>query len=532
MGKNAYFQLVHKTNKTMLKVFPASKDGEMFSVEEVMKYLEVINFGDVDMVSLHNYLNKADFRVEFMLAKKDVLPEDGKSITRIMNQGERAITRFYPPSTSGKKLSREEIISDLNRAGIVHGIRQDVIDEFIMNPEYCRDYVVAVATPPVQGHDATIEYHFDINATAKPKLNADGSVDFHQLGNIKPVQVGEKLATLTPADRGKAGVNVTGAPLPPNKVAVKVLRYGRNITISEDKCELYSQVAGHITLVDDMVMVSDVYEVPANVDASTGDIEYNGTVVVTGNVNTGYAIHAEGDIVVQGVVEGATLVAGGNIVLKRGMQGMNRGSLDASGNITAKFIENSKVRCNGTLMCDAVLHSDVESNGKIAILGKKGLINGGHVRSYTDIAATQLGSTMGISTVVEILSDVDLIKTQNEVGERVEEVTDTLEQINIVLINIKQSIAKGNQITSEQERYLKMAAVKKPKLKKQIAEMEAQYSSLQTVIESAKKVSIKVENIVNPGVKVIIKDVTRVINDDVSRCKFVLEGADIKILGY
>ncbi len=54
MGKNAYFQLVHKTNKTMLKVFPASKDGEMFSVEEVMKYLEVINFGDVDMVSLHN----------------------------------------------------------------------------------------------------------------------------------------------------------------------------------------------------------------------------------------------------------------------------------------------------------------------------------------------------------------------------------------------------------------------------------------------------------------------------------------------
>ena len=62
--------------------------------------------------------------------------------------------------------------------------------------------------------------------------------------------------------------------------------------------------------------------------------------------------------------------------------------------------------------------------------------------------------------------------------------------------------------------------------------MEAQYSSLQTVIESAKKVSIKVENIVNPGVKIIIKDVARIINDDVSRCRFVLEGADIKILGY
>ena len=39
MGKNAYFQIVHKTNKTALKVFPASKDGEMFSIDEVIKYM-------------------------------------------------------------------------------------------------------------------------------------------------------------------------------------------------------------------------------------------------------------------------------------------------------------------------------------------------------------------------------------------------------------------------------------------------------------------------------------------------------------
>lgn len=44
---------------------------------------------------------------------------------------------------------------------------------------------------------------------------------------------------------------------------------------------------------------------------------------MTGNVTTGFAIKAEGDIIVNGVVEGATLVSGGNIVLKRGMQGMD-----------------------------------------------------------------------------------------------------------------------------------------------------------------------------------------------------------------
>ena len=291
---------------------------------------------------------------------------------------------------------------------------------------------------------------------------------------------------------------------------------------------MYSQVAGHVTLVDDMVMVSNVYEVPANVDASTGDIEYNGTVNVVGNVNTGYTVKAENDIIVNGVVEGATLIAGGNIVLKRGMQGMSRGTLDAVGNITAKFIENSTVRCNGTLMCDAVLHSDVEAKDKISILGRKGLINGGHVRSFTNIAATQLGSMMGIQTTVEIMSDIELVKTHMDLGERVKQSLDTLEQMDLVLISIKRSIKSGSQLSRQQEKYLKMAAVSKPKLMQDIREMEAQREFLQKVIDSAKHVGIRVENTVNAGVKIVIKDVARNINDNISRCKFIREGADIK----
>ena len=77
---------------------------------------------------------------------------------------------------------------------------------------------------------------------------------------------------MKPADFGEAGITVTGEPIPPAKVKVLTLRFGRNIRLSEDKCEIYSEVSGHVTLVDDLVMVSDVYDVPANVDVSTGDI--------------------------------------------------------------------------------------------------------------------------------------------------------------------------------------------------------------------------------------------------------------------
>lgn len=531
MGKNAYFQIIHKPNQTLLKVFPASKDGEMFQVDEVMKYFELINLSSYDTVKLSEYLNRGDYRSEFPIINKEIPPENGRCVVKINEMGASATVRFYPPSDKGKKMTRDDIISDLKFVGVTHGIREDVIDQFMKTPEYCRSYVMAVATPPRQGHDAYIEYHFDTDNVAKPKLNEDGSVDFHQLGNIKPVAVGDKLATLTPADIGKPGINVTGAPIPQKKVTLKVLRYGKNISISEDKCTIYSQAAGHVMLVDDLVMVSDIYDVPANVDASTGDIEYKGTVNVTGNVNTGYYVKADGDIIVNGVVEGATLVAGGNIILKRGMQGMSRGSLEADGNIAAKFIENSRVKCGGTLMCDAILHSDVEAGDDISVLGRKGLINGGHIRTYSNIMATQLGSMMGTSTVVEIMSDVEKAKLLNDTEEKINETKEAITKLDGGLKTIKRSVQGGKQLTPQQIQYVRLVASSKPKFEKEILRMEMECKELREVIAKNAKVCIKVNNTVNAGVKIVIKDISRIINDNVSACKFVRDGADIKSVG-
>ena len=115
----------------------------------------------------------------------------------------------------GGKLTKEDIVSKLKLAGVRHGVRSKVIQHFLSNHEYCRDYIIAEATPPIQGHDAKIRYFFDINATAKPKLNEDGSVDFHQLGTIKAVKGGGKLAELMPADGGRRGGAVDGELLWP-----------------------------------------------------------------------------------------------------------------------------------------------------------------------------------------------------------------------------------------------------------------------------------------------------------------------------
>lgn len=531
MAKNGYFQLVEKDEKVWLQVYSPEPGGEEVASSEVIDYLELISFPDIDIVSLDNYIKAGEFESPFLLREEPIIPENERCVVTIPEKAERALARFYPPSTNGALLTEDEIVSDLKLAGIRHGIKRKAIEHFLAHHEYCKDYIIAEATLPVEGHSASIEYFFDVNVTAKPKLNEDGSVDFHQLGNIKLVESGDKLATLTPADRGKQGISVTGNPLLPKKVKNRRLRFGRNIRISKDKCNIYSKVSGHVSLVDDMVMVSDVYQVPANVDSSTGDIDFNGTVQVTGNVNTGYTIKAEGDIIVNGVVEGAVLISGGNIVLKRGMQGMDRGELRAAGNITAKFLENCKVKCGGSLKADAVLHSDVECGEKIEVLGKKGLINGGSIMTYADIHATSFGSTMGSATRVEIISDKELLKHANTLAEKIEEIEESLKKIEKAAEEMKKQVQSGQGILPEQLQYIKKAGASKPVLIKEWQEMKYERESILSQVERNKYACIRVEDTLYSGVKLIIKDVMKIQHEKLSHCRIVRDGADLRVRG-
>ena len=122
------------------------------------------------------------------------------------------------------------------------------------------------------------------------------------------------IARLIPAVPGQPGHDVFGNELKPREVQSLRLSYANNIYVSDDGTELYSEVTGHASLVQGKVFVSGVYEVPADVDNSIGDINYPGNVSVKGNVKSGFVIHADGDIVVEGVVEGAELYAGGQII--------------------------------------------------------------------------------------------------------------------------------------------------------------------------------------------------------------------------
>lgn len=529
-GRNAYFQLIIKQDGTYLKLFDAEPGGKGLLYDEISSYLIDKKIFEYDKIALGRAIANLKQEAEVKLTSAVLLPQDEVVKVNIDADKMYVCCRFYPPSNGGNLLTKEDIISAMTRAGVKYGIDEAKIHQFLNERRYCTDYIFAKATPPVQGHDAVITYHFNTDLTMKPKTNEDGSVDFHKLDIICHCKKGDLLATLTPVDYGKPGMDVCGKVLPPKKVQNRVLRHGNKVRVSKDGLYLYADADGHVTLTDDRVFVSDTFEIPADVDASTGDIEYDGNVVVRGNVITGFSVKAKGDIEVYGVVEGAYIEAGGHIVLRRGMQGMNKGILKANGNIISKFIENAEVIAGGYINTDSIMHSKVSAKGDIVVSGRRGLVTGGEIRSGTLISAKTVGSQMGTNTLLEVGIDPRVLEEFRELEKTIATLRAEKEKIAQALTMMGKKLQSGGNISPDKLQNLKQINQVSIQIDTQLDEAWARYDALRSEVENNEAGMIKIYDTVYPGTKIVISSIIYYVKDPIYHSKFTRDRADIKIV--
>ncbi len=528
--KNGYFQLIIGNGRTSVRMFPPVDGGEPFKLEELREYLARKGYNRYDQIVLNRVYVELKEPTDVPVDEKENYAEQETLGIQVSPDKMRAVARFYAPSNMGAVMDVNEIINNLRHQKIVAGIREKTIAAFVANRRYCTDYVIAEGIAPVQGSDARIEYFFNTNPNVKPKMNEDGTVNFFELEMISKCKQGDVLARLTRAETGEPGQNVYGERVPQRDVKKLILKFGRNIEQSEDGLEIRSQVNGHVSLVDDKVFVSDIYEVK-DVDTSTGNIEYAGNVLIRGNVKAGFCVQAEGDIEVKGVVEGALLDAGGNIIIARGMNGMSKGMLTAKGNIISKFIENATVSSGGYIHTEAVLHSKVSAKGDIEVTGRKGFITGGVVRAGNMISAKMIGSSMGTDTLIEVGVDPAVKEKVNYLKKTVAEMQKSLGTIQPVLNAMSQKLAAGEKLPYEQAQYA-AKLVETCKLQKtQLAESERELEELDGIMDTETAAQVRVSNEVYPGTKITISDVSLYVHDSYKHCRFIKSQGDVKMVG-
>ncbi len=527
---NAFFQLVIRDNGTFLKYFPPMLKGKPLDFSKLTTYLDQAGV-KFDQVALQGAMAAAKEPTLIQLMDRKVSPVSEKAEVFIAKGNMLAGLVLIAPSTGGRQLSKSDILALLDQAGVKAGIDEKKIEEHLTARSYLTEFIVAQGKAPRNGSNAEIKYLFNVDHSVKPKSNEDGSVDFHSLDIISRVKADDVVAEMIPADPGDPGMDVRGNMIKPAQVKKLNFRFGRNLHVSDDGLKLISDVSGHVSLDGDRVSVSNTFTVEADVDTSTGDIEYDGNVEVKGNVISGFKIKATGDVEVTGSVENAVIEAGGQIILKRGIQGMGKGTLKAGTNIVAKFLESTIATAGGYIQADAIMNSDVSAGGDIIVDGKKGNITGGITKSASLIQVKTAGTMMGTKTEFEVGIDPALLEEYNNCQAKVNELAKEMESSKQLIDMLSKKVKMGAKLTPDKMLQFKTLQASFKKNAAESSEKMQRLTEIQTIMDEQKGGCVKVTGTAYPGVKITISDAVLYLKGPVQFSQFVREGADVRVKG-
>lgn len=442
-----------------------------------------------------------------------------------------AYIKITPPEGGGRPAGLQEIAYQIKQSGVIFGIKEDVVHALVKDPIYGQNILIAEGMAPINGKSGEVKFLVDIHKDRKPIIMEDGSVNYRDLDYIENVHKGQKLCEMTEPTPGINGKNVVGTVLKAiDGKPAKMVR-GRNVYMGEDGLSLYSEIDGQVMYIDGKLSVFSTYEVPADVDNSTGNINFIGNVSVRGNVLSGFVLEAGGNVEVHGVVEGAVIKAGGNIILRRGMTGNGKGRLIAGGDIVAKYIENSIVEAANDIKAEAIMHSDVKCGNRLELSGRKGLLVGGITKVGKEIEAKVIGSYMATTTTIEVGVDPNIRERYKFIRTDIIKMEENSKKANQAIVLLRKLEAAG-MLTEDKREILDKSTRSKIFFDSRISEYKAEIAELEEKLQQEVRGKIRVSDYIYQGTRVSIGSASMHIKETLQHCTLYKDGVDVRVGAY
>ena len=321
------------------------------------------------------------------------------------------------PPRGGKSASKADLLALLESRGIVEGLQLEEMNRAIAAGK-ADEVVIAQGRAPEPGKDGWLECLLPDSRERVPSIRPCGRTDYRDLGEILVVHADDPLMRRHPPQPGVDGISVHGRPI--------IARRGRDLrfaaglrgttTATDDPDLLVAASDGQPVRVRGGVMVEPVFTVDA-VNLATGNIDFDGSVRVRNDVQAGMTVRATGDIEIGGVVEPATLEAGGSIVVKSGVLGGLGGktagkdysahAMRCGGSFCATYAQQARISAGDSIFIDDLaMQCQLEATNHIRV-GKRarGQIIGGHCRASLSIHARTIGASSCVRTELEIGMD-------------------------------------------------------------------------------------------------------------------------------
>jgi uncharacterized protein (DUF342 family) len=440
----------------------------------------------------------------------------------------KAFIRITEPVGGGNPVGIQEIAFEMKKKGVIFGIKEEMVRYIAENPIYNQSILIAEGKAPVHGINGKVKFLFNISQDIKPTIMDDGSVNYRELNYIENVRKDQKLCEITMPTAGVNGKTVLGTVVKAAEGKIPKVIRGANVYASGDNLSLYSSINGQVKYIDEKLSVFATHEVQANVDNSTGNINFIGSVYIRGNVLSGFTVEAGGDVEVFGVVEGATIKAGGNIILRRGMTGNNKGVLIAGGDIIANFIENSTAEAVNDIKAESIMHSNIKCGNRLELGGRKGLLVGGVTRVGKEIKAKVIGSHLATRTIIEVGLDPNLREKYKELRTEVINLEENVKKADQA-INLLRRLEAANMLTEEKKEILNKSMRSKIYYESRLYECCEEVASLEEKLNMEAYGRIRVDNYIYNGVRVSIGSASMHIKETLQHSTLYKDGADIRV---
>ncbi|WP_295158314.1 DUF342 domain-containing protein [uncultured Brachyspira sp.] len=330
------------------------------------------------------------------------------SIIPVINVGDkwRGVMVLPPQKHQKKQLVLEEIQAIISEIPIKLMVNYDKITELVEHNLKYDEGVMCVfveGRKPIDGNVQKIilDYDFDIDTG---KESETGSMDFKERGFIHNIEAGIKIAHFMEEKPSMDGLDIYDVIMEAHHDDDPCYKLGKNIKVDDDGITIRSGIRGILSNHNNTLSVSTVAEID-KVDLSTGNIYVNGSLIIRDNVAPGFTIKTEGDIYVHGSIEDAYIECAGNLIVSGGIIGGPDSTINVNGKMYSLFIRNANVICNGDVLSQQLVNSEIACNDRIIVLEGKGVIIGGNVKALNGVWSKSAGSMSETKTTITVGRD-------------------------------------------------------------------------------------------------------------------------------
>ena len=363
------------------------------------------------------------------------------------------------------------------------------------------------------------------------------------------------MSRITPVP-GISGKTVTGHEIKPyngQNIPFSTTRTGVCID-PDNEDRLIATSTGTPVVLPHTVMVMPVFSVNS-VDLKTGNIRFDGAVIVKGDVANGMLVYALTDVHISGNVVDAQVECGGNLIVQGSVTGESKlqangeinvvcgiqgyklsdkekkghhsvAKLTSNGKVRVGFIENATIHAKGDIVIDQYsLHSHLSTHANVMvgkIVRQKSAIIGGSVygmKIYTSV----LGAETGIHTYVRAGLSLQMRERIIELRRLISANEEDLEKLYQIIEHI--------QNTPKDNKQWMLPKLKKT-LAKRLADGEKYKTELLKLATDSKtydNISVNAELAVYPGVEIQMNGLIYSVDELRPQSEFVVEDDHIVV---